>query len=192
MSLLQWRFPNEGRHADKIVVVESPHGEVAFRDVAKSQRYGFNGSRPVLFRGHPECQRFAFEGLQSDLPPGCGVSFTKGPYFHPYHSRTARNGAAKSAILISRATTLGMERIEKTVFISYRRTNIPWALACAFPGPAHSLCAGALPRTEGLVTSRDRDGSGQSAQLGGRMACPRGQYGEGKLVRKATGYENKS
>jgi hypothetical protein len=27
------------------------------------------------------------------------------------------------------ATSLLMERIEKTVFISYRRTNIPWALA---------------------------------------------------------------
>ena len=36
-----------------------------------------------------------------------------------------------SSVLFFRArgTTLGMERIEKTVFLSYRRTNIPWALA---------------------------------------------------------------
>ena len=29
----------------------------------------------------------------------------------------------------SEGTGLSMERIEKTVFLSYRRTNIPWALA---------------------------------------------------------------
>ena len=69
-----------------------------------------------------------------------------------------------------------MERIEKTVFLSYRRTNIPWALVIfqnltqhgfdvffdynAFPCPADVFRTGALRRPWGLVAPRDRDRSG--------------------------------
>src|SRR4051812_45333004 len=41
-------------------------------------------------------------------------------------TRPIRSGRASKLIT---DTPLRMERIEKTVFISYRRTNVPWALA---------------------------------------------------------------
>src|ERR1700735_1739351 len=94
MSLLQSGFPNGGRNAGKIVVVESPQGEVASCCVPKAERDCLNGGHSVLFSGLPECEWLVLERLQSDLPPNRGIAFTKGAYFHPFHSRVIAGGLA--------------------------------------------------------------------------------------------------
>src|SRR5436305_11161482 len=40
----------------------------------------------------------------------------------------ARRGSAVTVWAFCYRTFLVMERVEKTVFLSYRRTNLPWAL----------------------------------------------------------------
>jgi tetratricopeptide (TPR) repeat protein len=58
---------------------------------------------------------------------GLGCATTTRPHCDKAGGRClAGNGIVS---ILSGGTRLGMERIEKTVFLSYRRTNIPWALA---------------------------------------------------------------
>jgi hypothetical protein len=87
MSLLQSCVASEGCCAHKIAVHKSSQGEVASSCVAKAAGYRFDWGGAMLFDGFPECERFIFEGLTSDLPPGGGIAFDKRAYIHWLHSK---------------------------------------------------------------------------------------------------------